>query len=186
MPYVVVGISVHKFGGSILVRASSTLRTIADLQDKTVALTSLLSLGGGQAQWLRLQNEQLRLLADIAQITITGADVLSVEELAEGRVDAAFVKDDIIEVLSALEEGFDTSSYRVLAPLELQTISGQAYPRLSSTSVTTPSMVAMNVTDCIHSSTQNGHLQRWPTQTWWYVHVVVSCYLVLTHGQCCR
>ena len=135
MPYVVVGISVHKFGGSILVRASSTLRTIADLQDKTVALTSLLSLGGGQAQWLRLQNEQLRLLVDFAQITITGADASSLEELAEGRVDVAFVKDNILETLGALEDGFDASRFRVLAPLELQTISGQAYPRLSSTSV---------------------------------------------------
>eukprot|EP00730_Choanoeca_flexa_P009277 TRINITY_DN12619_c0_g1_i8.p1 TRINITY_DN12619_c0_g1~~TRINITY_DN12619_c0_g1_i8.p1 ORF type:complete len:2027 (+),score=485.44 TRINITY_DN12619_c0_g1_i8:425-6505(+) len=127
------GMNLHKFGGSIVVRAGSSLQTLGDLRNTNVALTSLLALGGGQSQWLRLQNEGIGLFSDIAQVTITSADVSSMEELAEGRVDAAFVKDDILEILAEIDDTFDPSNFRILAPLNLEAVSGQNYPRLTST-----------------------------------------------------
>lgn len=92
------GKPVHMLGGAIVVKAErNDIGSLKDLRGKTIAAPSLDHMGGYRAQAYELHKAGIRLNEGHATVIQTELHENAILYLLDGRADAAFVRDGILE-----------------------------------------------------------------------------------------
>ena len=116
------------FGGVIVTLAEAGQpRTLEELRGRRIAVSSIESLGGYQAQALELLNHGIDPGKDVRIVETGQPQDKAIEELLSKRVDAAFVRTGVIEAMQR-ENKLDPEQLRVL-----NTGGSPAYPLAVST-----------------------------------------------------
>ncbi len=124
------GVSTESFGGVIITRQDrGDIRELKHLKGKTIAIVSVGSLGGYQAQALELLHAGVRLPQDARIIKTEMPHDLVVDSVLQRKADAGFVRTGVIEAM-AREGRFDMSQLKVLARRDIA-----GYPYAVSTSL---------------------------------------------------
>ncbi|WP_310452559.1 EAL domain-containing protein [Sulfuritalea sp.] len=105
---------VDRFGGVAIARAErSDLKTYADLRGKRLAVPDVHGFGGWQVHLREAQAAGLDLGSDLAEILELQSHDKVVESVLAGRVDAGFVRSDLVESLAAADK-LDLGQLRVI------------------------------------------------------------------------
>ncbi|MEW6694224.1 MAG: EAL domain-containing protein [Pseudomonadota bacterium] len=94
------GIETRAFGGTVLVRADSPLQRWEDLAGQRIGIVHMESLGGYNLQRYELHRRGVD-LRRIAWVALGMPHDAVVQALLDGRVDAAFVRDGVLESMQA-------------------------------------------------------------------------------------
>lgn len=105
---------VDRFGGVAIARADRPdLKTYADLRGKRLAVPDVHSFGGWQVHLREAQAVGLDLTSDLAEVLELQAQDKVVESVLAGRVDAGFVRSDLVESMAA-EDKLNLAQLRVI------------------------------------------------------------------------
>ena len=124
-----------RYGGVIIVRDDSNVKTIQDIRGKSVACASISGLGSGQMQFRLLQQAGLSYINDPKQIVFTSNQEKVVNGVLQGDFDVGFVRTDQIErtVDPSTGELVNASMFRIIEPQDDLNIDGTPFPFQSST-----------------------------------------------------
>ncbi len=116
------------FGGVIFtLRSNEAIRTLKDLQGRSLMAVDQTSLGGFQMAWGELKHHGINLLEDLSDLRFGGIHDAVVNAVTRGDVDAGTVRTDILERMS--DAGLiDLGAYRILNPQQ-----DPSFPYLRST-----------------------------------------------------
>ena len=123
-----------KFGGVIFSLSNSTINTVEDLKDRSIAAASISGLGSGQMQFRVLQQAGLSYINDPSQVVFTSDQGSVVSGVINGDWDVGFVRTDQIEsTLDADGKPIDRTLLKVIDPIKGLEIDGNPFPFASST-----------------------------------------------------
>ncbi|MBK8164339.1 MAG: phosphate/phosphite/phosphonate ABC transporter substrate-binding protein [bacterium] len=95
------GKTMTQFGGVILVKADSPIKTLADLKGKKFMVTERSSFGGGQMAWRLLLENGINPDKDCAEVMIGKKQDNVVLSVINGAADAGTVRSDVLESMAA-------------------------------------------------------------------------------------
>lgn len=95
------GKTMTQFGGVILVKADSPIKTLADLKGKKFMVTERSSFGGGQMAWRLLIENGIDPDKDCAEVMIGKKQDNVVLSVINGAADAGTVRSDVLESMAA-------------------------------------------------------------------------------------
>jgi diguanylate cyclase (GGDEF)-like protein/PAS domain S-box-containing protein len=98
------GIQTSRLGGVIVVRQNSPIRTLSDIEGKTIATPSTKNMGGFRAQAYELFRAGINLTDKNTKIVETGGSHQEVvHDILEHKADVGFIRDGVLEGL--IEKG---------------------------------------------------------------------------------
>lgn len=95
------GKTMTQFGGVILVKADSPIKTLADLKGKKFMVTERSSFGGGQMAWRLLVENGIDPDTDCAEVLVGKKQDNVVLSVLNGAADAGTVRTDVLESMAA-------------------------------------------------------------------------------------
>lgn len=120
------GKTMTQFGGVILVKADSPIKTLADLKGKKFMVTERSSFGGGQMAWRLLLENGIDPDKDCAEVMVGKKQDNVVLSVINGAADAGTVRSDVLESMAA-------AGTIKLADVRVLNQSKDAFPYMHST-----------------------------------------------------
>lgn len=112
------GVTLSEYAGVFLALASNTeVNVIEDVKDKVIALASLKSFGGAQAQFHAMIDSEAHPFLSPTQLKVTHSQFKVVEELINGTADIGLLRMDTLA--SMVRKGLlaDISDFKILSPI---------------------------------------------------------------------
>lgn len=119
-----------KFGGVIVVKHNSDIKTLQDIKYKSIATVNMNLLGGFRSQVYELHKQGINIIKDTKEIIELNSGYKDVvRAVLEGRSDVGFTRDGIVEQM--IDEGeIKKDDIRIINPLFHQN-----YPFVTSTAI---------------------------------------------------